>query len=419
MDKLLINGGNKIKGTVKISGSKNASLPVLIATLLTDEPCTITNVPELYDINTCISILEYFGKKIIRSKNTVKVMPGPIKSYTAPYELIKKMRASFLVTGPLLARYGKIKASLPGGCAIGVRPVNIHIDGFIKFGAKAGIKQGYVNLSHKKLHPAKVNLQFPSVGATENLIMFAALIEGDTTITNAACEPEIIDLADFLNSIGANIKGAGTPVIHIHGVPELHGTAGYKVIPDRIEAGTYLIGAAITGGELLLTETNYKHLQVLLDLLTESGSKISYDDTSIRIKSGKKIKPVNITTQPYPGFPTDLQAQWMVLMCLAEGQSILKETVFENRFMHVPELQRLGAKLIVKNDTVIIEGKSNLTGAQVMVSDLRAGAALVLAGLAARGKTVISHIYHLDRGYENLVAKLRKINVKIKRDVDN
>ncbi|MFN3966509.1 MAG: UDP-N-acetylglucosamine 1-carboxyvinyltransferase [Endomicrobiia bacterium] len=417
MDKIIIHGGKKLKGTVEISGSKNASLPILFATLLTDSKCSIQNVPLLKDIETAIELLKFFGKKvgfhdskIIVSQN--KKINIPVE---APYELIKKMRASFLVAGPLLARYGKVKVALPGGCAIGVRPVDIHLKGFSKLGAKIKLSEGYVYIYAKKLKPAIFTLPYPSVGATENLLLASVLTEGKTVLKNVAREPEIVDLANFLISLGAKIKGAGTKTIEIQGVSQLNGVKNYTVIPDRIEAGTFLIAGAITKGDIIVKNCIPEHLEILISKLKESGQRIIIKNNSIRIISEGRIKPVSIVTKPYPGFPTDLQAQWMAFMSQADGESTIKESVFENRFLHAAELQRLGAILKIKDDTVYVSGNSELSGAPVMVSDLRAGAALVLAGLAAKGITTVTHIYHLDRGYENLEKKLKKLGARIKR----
>ncbi|MDI6641007.1 MAG: UDP-N-acetylglucosamine 1-carboxyvinyltransferase, partial [Elusimicrobiota bacterium] len=389
---------------------------------------------------TAISILEFFNKKVnfIDGKVIIESTLNKNIPTTAPYELIKKMRASFLVTGPLLARYKTAKVTLPGGCVIGVRPVNFHLDGFALLGANVQLESGYVRLSARKLHATTITLPFQSVGATENLIMASTLAEGKTVIHNAACEPEIVDLVNFLNCIGTNIKYTNDRTIEVLGgkVKSLKGTNGYSIIPDRIEAGTYLIAGAITRGNIIVENCFPEHLRILISKLKQAGAsikvynianlgtRINYSlsrpcakqQSSIEFKVAdgrKKLKPVSIVTKPYPGFPTDLQAQWMVLMCTSNGKSTIKETVFENRFLHVAELQRLGAKLQIKDDTVFVEGNSPLTGAPVMVSDLRAGAALVLAGLAAKGKTTISHIYHLERGYEDLVEKLKGLGAKI------
>jgi len=419
MDKIIIEGGHKFSGIVEISGAKNAALPVLISTILTDEECVIENIPQLKDIETTALLLEYFGKKVIRETNkvTISQKQGHKVPLEAPYELVKRMRASFFAAGPLLAKYGKIKVALPGGCAIGVRPVDIHLDGFRKLGAKIELKEGYVHLSCRQLKGAVVDFRFPSVGATENVLMAAVLAQGRTIIRNAALEPEIVDLADFLNKLGAKIEGAGKKTIKITGVKKLSGTNYYSVIPDRIETGTYLIAAAITGGNVRVEKCVPGHVSALVEKLKEAGLKINQGGNFIEIKWAGKLKPVNISTQPYPGFPTDLQAQWMALMCVAKGTSKIHEKVFENRFLHAAELQRLGAKLEISEDTVTVTGPSRLTGAPVMVSDLRAGAALVLAGLVARGKTTVTRVYHLDRGYERLERKLVRLGAKIYREV--
>ncbi|OGS20150.1 MAG: UDP-N-acetylglucosamine 1-carboxyvinyltransferase [Elusimicrobia bacterium RIFOXYA2_FULL_39_19] len=419
MDKIIIEGAYKLSGEVNVSGSKNAALPILIATLLTDEKCVLDNVPELKDIETTTALLEYFGKIITKNGNKIEITHNrQVKTpLEAPYELVKKMRASFIVAGPLLARYGRIKVALPGGCAIGVRPVDIHLKGFEKLGAKVTFKSGYMNITCSKLKGTKIKLRFPSVGATENLMITSALAKGKTIIENAAREPEIVDLADFLNALGARVIDAGKAKIEIHGVEKLHGTPYYSIIPDRIEAGTYLVAGAITKGCVTVNKCLSSHLKALLVNFRKAGLEVAENKDSITVKYIGKIKPVSIKTQPYPGFPTDLQAQWMALMCNADGKSEIAEKVFENRFIHVSELQRLGADLTVNADVVTVTGESRLTGAQVMVSDLRAGAALVLAGLAAEGKTTISHIYHLDRGYEHLENKLRTLGAKIFREI--
>ncbi|MBU0951852.1 MAG: UDP-N-acetylglucosamine 1-carboxyvinyltransferase [Elusimicrobia bacterium] len=420
MDKIIIEGGSKLSGSVEISGSKNAALPILISTLLTDEKCVIRNVPQLKDIETTILLLEYFGKKIVKdnfgkiiiTRNKRRKVPKE-----APYDLVKRMRASFWVAGPLMARYGKIKIALPGGCAIGIRPIDIHLSGFEKMGANIEVKEGFVHLDRRQLKGAVINFRFPSVGATENIILAATLAKGKTVIKNAAREPEIIDLANFLNKLGAKIENAGQKTITITGVKKLGGTLNHSVIPDRIEAGTYLIAGAITRGEVKVNKCIPEHIDALLKKLRLAGFKLEQNSNSVKISHICKIKPVNIITSPYPGFPTDLQAQWMALMCVAQGKSEIKEEVFENRFIHAAELQRLGAKLSIKDNIVTVLGNSCLSGAPVMVSDLRAGAALVLAGLAAKGKTTVNRIYHLDRGYENLEKKLVQLGANIYRKI--
>ncbi len=414
MDILTIEGGQRLSGHITVSGSKNAALPILIATLLTDEACTIRNVPHLDDIETVIALLVFLGKKATRHGDQVVVIAGSKLKPEAPYELVRKMRASIVVMGPLLARLGKVKASLPGGCAIGGRPINIHLDGFKKLGALIGLEQGYVDVTSKNLQGAAISLDFASVGATENLMMAASLIPEKTEIRNAAMEPEIEDLANFLNAMGAKVSGAGTACVAIEGVKRLHG-ATHDVIADRIETGTYMIAAAMTQGDVTLQNTRPEHLASLIDKMKQAGVDVQVQGTSIRVVGPEKISPVSVKTAVHPGFPTDLQAQWMALMALSTGVSEVTEKVFENRFMHVPELQRMGANIETKGNTAAIQGVAALSGADVMVSDLRAGAALVLGGLAAKGQTVIHRVYHLDRGYENIEGKLSALKARIMR----
>lgn len=421
MDKIIIEGGVSLNGKIKISGSKNSALPCLFATLLTDEECVLENVPDLDDIATSCSLLTFLGKKVIHFKDKVIVASGKSLYAEAPYELVRKMRASALVLGPLLARLGKAAASLPGGCAIGNRPINIHLEGFEKLGAKIDISGGDVKLNAKKLKGRKIALSFPSVGATENLLMASALTEGETILTNVAREPEIVDCATFLNKMGAQIQGAGSKVIIIRGKKSLHG-AEHSVIPDRIETATYLIAAAATKGKIVLTHAFPKHNRAVLQKLSSAGLKIKIsqnqvenDYCSIACTYNSFLKPVSITTGPYPEFPTDVQAQWMALMAITEGKSVIKETIFENRYLHAAELCRMGAKIKIQGNQAAVQGVKNFSGAEVMVSDLRAGAAMIIAALAARGKTVVHRIYHLDRGYENLELKLRKVGAKIRR----
>jgi UDP-N-acetylglucosamine 1-carboxyvinyltransferase len=414
MDILTIEGGRKLKGEMTISGSKNSALPILIATLLTDEPCRIRNVPDLDDIETVVALLVFLGKNVLRRNESVEVTAGPTLHAEAPYELVRKMRASIVVMGPLLARLGHVKASLPGGCAIGGRPINIHLDGFRRLGAEIELEQGYVDVSSKKLQGAVIPLDFASVGATENLMMAASLISGRTEIHNAAMEPEIEDLANFLNAMGARVTGAGTARVVIEGVSHMHG-ATHVVIPDRIETGSYMIAAAMTQGDVVLRKVCTGHLVALIDKMKQAGIELEDNESTIRVLGPKKILPVSIETAVHPGFPTDLQAQWMVLMAISNGVAQVTEKVFENRFMHVPELTRMGARIETKGKTATIIGVDSLSGANVMVSDLRAGAALVLAGLAALGQTVIHRVYHLDRGYERLEGKLSAIGAQITR----
>jgi len=414
MDILTIQGGKTLHGELKISGSKNAALPILIATLLTDERCTLRNVPYLDDIETVIELLAFLGKKIVRDRDEIVVTAGSALQAEAPYELVRKMRASIVVMGPLVARLKRVKVSLPGGCAIGGRPINIHLDGFRRLGATIELEQGYVDLKAEQLKGARLPLEFPSVGATENLMMAASLIPGRTEIVHAAREPEIEDLSAFLNAMGARVTGAGSDHITIDGVERLHG-AIHSVIPDRIECGTYMIAAAMTKGSLLLQHASASHLSALIEKMEQAGIEIDAKDTTIRVKGPAKIRPVSLETAVHPGFPTDLQAQWIALMAISSGVAQVTEQVFENRFMHLPELQRMGADIQTKGNTATIRGVESLSGAEVMVSDLRAGAALVLAGLVAKGTTVIHRVYHLDRGYEHLEQKLSAVGANITR----
>jgi len=414
MDLLTIEGGVAVNGRVTISGSKNAALPILIASLLTDDECVISNVPDLADIETVNALLAFLGKDVIFEKGRATITAGKALSAEAPYDLVRRMRASVVVMGPLLARTGHVKVSLPGGCAIGGRPINIHLDGFKTLGATVVLEQGYVDLSAKKLSGARIPLEFASVGATENLMMAATLAEGETVLENAAREPEIVDLAKVLNAMGANVKGAGEHTMTIRGVSRLHGVR-HEVIADRIEAGTYMIAAAMTKGDLLIERADLSHLESLQAKMREAGIRVEKAAGGIRVKAPGAIKSVSAETAVHPGFPTDLQAQWMALMTQANGSSHVTEHVFENRFMHVAELQRMGADIQTKGNTATIKGVTALSGADVMVSDLRAGAALVLAGLAASGRTVIHRIYHLDRGYERLEEKLSAVGARIRR----
>jgi len=421
MDKFIINGGNKLEGEITISGSKNSALPIIFASLLTDGDVILQNVPCLMDIDTAIAIIEFLGKKVLREKDkliiTTKCSPIKDNEYiVAPYDLIRKMRASFLVAGALLARNKKVKVALPGGCAIGVRPVDIHIDAFEKLGCKHYLDEGYVVLERNKLNSGKIKFKYPSVGATENVILMSLLTDGETIIENAAKEPEIVDLSNFVQKLGVKIYGAGTKIIHIIGTKKIcKNLINHTIIPDRIETGTYIIATAATKGNVVLKKVCSEHNKNLIKKLMLCGLKIVSDKDVLYIKHTKNLKPQNIVTKPYPGFPTDLQAQFMSLMSITDGNSIIKETVFENRFVHVAELQRMGAKIVLDGNSAYIEGVKKLIGCPVMVSDLRAGAALVIAGLVAEGKTIINRIYHLDRGYEYLEQKLSRLGAKIKR----
>ncbi len=420
MDKIVIVGGKALKGEVEVSGSKNSALPCLFATLLTDDTCILENVPDLVDIQTTCSLLTHLGKKVERKNHTVTIRSNEFLKTEAPYDLVRKMRASALVLGPLLARRGKAAASLPGGCAIGVRPINIHLSGFESLGAQCKLTSGIVHLEARKLKGKKIRFAFPSVGATENLLMAAVLAQGETVIQNAAREPEIVDLANFLNEMGAEVRGAGSPVIRISGKKYLSG-AKHRVIPDRIEAATYLIAAAATRGAVTVKGASYPDIKVVLDKIRKTGVQVTVTNESgrgtqaIRCAWRKELKPISVQTRPHPDFPTDVQAQWMALMATVKGKSRIQEAVFENRFLHVGELSRMGADIQIRGREAIVTGVPRLSGANVMVSDLRAGAAMVIAGLVAQGKTVVHRIYHLDRGYEKLESKLKKLGARIQR----
>ena len=416
MDKLIISGGAPLSGEVRIAGAKNAALPILAATLLADGPMTISNVPHLHDITTTMELLGRMGVHLtVDEKMHVEVSTDTIRDYYAPYELVKTMRASILVLGPLLARFGRAEVSLPGGCAIGSRPVNLHIDGLRAMGAEVEVRGGYIHASSKRLKAARLVLDVVTVTGTENLMMAAALADGETLIENAAREPEVVDLADCLNSMGARIRGAGTDFIRIEGVESLSGT-NYKVMPDRIETGTYLVAAALTGGRILIRDTRPPLVDAVLHKLRESGAQIETgeDWISLDMKGGRP-RSVDIHTAPYPAFPTDMQAQFMALNAVAEGVGMITETVFENRFMHVQEMQRMGADIRLEGNTAICRGVPRLNGAPVMATDLRASASLVLAGLVADGDTVVDRIYHIDRGYENIEEKLASLGARIQR----
>jgi len=416
MDKLIITGGTTLKGEIRISGAKNAALPILAATLLADEPVTVGNVPHLQDITTTMELLGRMGVTlVVDEKMSVEVDSSTISSFVAPYELVKTMRASILVLGPLLARFGEAEVSLPGGCAIGSRPVDLHIRGLQAMGADVVVENGYIKAKAKRLKGAKLVMDVVTVTGTENLLMAAALAEGVTIIENAACEPEVVDLAGFINAMGGKVSGAGTNTITIEGVERLHG-CHYNVLPDRIETGTFLVGAAMTGGSIKLKDTDPTLLDAVLAKLTEAGATITTGDDWVALDmKGKRPKSVDIHTAPYPAFPTDMQAQFCSLNAVAEGVGTVRETVFENRFMHVQELQRMGAKIKVEGNTSIVSGSEGLTGAPVMATDLRASACLVLAGLVAKGDTQVQRIYHIDRGYERIEEKLQQLGASIRR----
>lgn len=418
MDKLVIQGGQPLKGEVRISGAKNAALPILCAALLTSEPLTLTNVPDLNDIQTMLRLLEQMGVKVAQSGDTLTLDASGLNNPTAPYEMVKTMRAAVLVLGPLVARCGEAHVSLPGGCAIGARPVDQHIKGLQSMGAEVKVEHGYVNAKVGRLKGARLFTDMVTVTGTENLMMAACLADGETVIENAAREPEVVDLAQCLSAMGARISGAGTDVIRIQGVERLHG-ATHRIMPDRIETGTYLCAAAITGGEIRLTGTSMGYLDSVVDKLMDAGCEISGEKSpqfeAITLRAPKKLTAVSIRTAPYPAFPTDMQAQFMTINTVAAGTAVIRETIFENRFMHAVELQRLGADIQIDGNTAIVRGVAQLEGATVMATDLRASAGLVLAGLVAEGETTIERIYHLDRGYEHLEQKLSQLGAIIRR----
>jgi len=414
MDKYVIRGGLPLRGTVMVSGAKNAVLPAMAAALLTDEPVRLANVPRLKDVETMANLLRWLGARVESHERALTITASGLANPEAPYDLVRTMRASFVVLGPLLARLRRARVSLPGGCAIGTRPINLHLRGLAALGASIDIHDGYVEARAERLRGADIVLDSASVGATENLMMAASLAEGETVISNAAREPEVVDLAELLRKMGANIRGVGSDTITITGVRQLKG-ADHSQIPDRIEAGTYLVLSLLTGGEVKVRGVRREHLHALEARLYETGAVLREEGQSLSVTCSGTPRAVDALTAAYPGFPTDMQAQWMVLMAVANGSSVIQETVFENRFQHVPELVRMGANISVKGGTAVVRGGKGLRGAPVMVSDLRAGAALVLAGLVAEGVTEVHRIYHLDRGYERLEDKLRALGASIER----
>ena len=418
MEQLVIHGGNPLRGRVKIGGAKNAVLPIIAAALLGSRGASVLDdVPALEDVYTISSVLRSLGVKAdyAAKEHRLTIDASKIATVSAPYELVRKMRASFLIMGPLLAREGRAEISLPGGCAIGTRPIDLHLKGFEALGAQIEITQGAIHASAPKgLKGARIYFDFPSVGATENVMMAASCAEGQTILENPALEPEIVDLANYLNVMGAHIRGAGTNRIKIDGVPGLM-AADYTIIPDRIEAGTYMVAAAMTGGDVFIENAISEHLKPVVAKLQEAGAEIEEDIAGIRVRADGRMKAIDLKTMPYPGFPTDMQAQFMALLAVAEGTSVVTETVFENRFMHVEELQRMGAQIRVDGRTATVEGGRTLTGAAVRATDLRAGAAMVLAGLVADGETRVGYIHHIDRGYDDLVAKLVALGADIRR----
>ncbi|MCL2396554.1 MAG: UDP-N-acetylglucosamine 1-carboxyvinyltransferase [Defluviitaleaceae bacterium] len=416
MGKFVIEESGRLKGRVRISGSKNSVLPIIAATLLTDQTCTIHDVPALTDVVVMQNLIEDFGgtTRWDAGDETLTIAVKNIDKIEASYELCAKMRASFLAAGPVLARMGEVKMSLPGGCAIGSRPVDLHLKGLAALGADIAQEHGYVHAKAKKLTGANIYLDFPSVGATENIMMAAVLAKGQTIIQNCAVEPEIVDLSNFLSSMGAQIRGSGTDTIRINGVDSLSGTS-HNIIPDRIEAGTFMIAAAITNGDVEITNTVTDHLKPAMAKLREAGVDITETDEGMRVKGARRRQPIDVKTLPYPGFPTDMQAQFISMLAVTPGTNIVTETVFENRFMHVPELVRMGADIKIDSRSAIIEGVERLTGTQVKATDLRAGASLILAALAATGTTEVHDIYHVDRGYFQFDEKLRGLGAKILR----
>ena len=414
MDKLIIHGGRRLEGTVEVSGAKNAALPLLFTTLLAPGPHRLGNLPRLRDITTAERLLAELGAEVDSSNGSLTISTAEINSTEAPYELVRTMRASVLVLGPLLARYGRARVSLPGGCAIGARPINLHLKGLEAMGAEIKLEHGYVDAKVSQLQGARIHFDIPTVGGTENLMMAATLAKGTTILENAAREPEIVDLANALRGMGADIEGAGTDTITIEGVEEL-GAMDYRVMPDRIEAGTFLVAAAMTGGKVGVKGARPEHVEALLSKLEEAGATVAATPETLWVEGPEEIRSVDIKTQPHPGFPTDMQAQFMAMMTLGSGTSMITEAVFENRFMHVCELQRMGADISIEGNTAKVRGVSELLGAPVMATDLRASACLVLAGLAASNTTEIRRIYHLDRGYEKLEEKFRGLGADIER----
>ncbi len=415
MEKIIVAGGKKLYGTVRISSAKNAVLPVIAASLLAEGKCTLEGIAALEDVRTICAVLRSMGSRVeLLPDGTIEILPGLESEEEPPYDLVRRMRASFLVMGPMLARTRKARISLPGGCAIGTRPIDLHLKGFTAMGARITIGHGYIEAAADRLTGANIYLDFPSVGATENIMMAATLAEGTTILENAAEEPEIVDLANYLNAMGARIRGAGTNILKIEGVPSLSGTT-YTVIPDRIEAGTYMVAAAIAGGEVVLENVLADHLKPVIAKLKETGVEVVEHNGSITVISDGIIHAVDVKTLPYPGFPTDMQAQMMALMTVGRGTSVITETVFENRFMHVDELKRMGADIRIEGRSAVIRGIEKLTGAQVTATDLRAGAALITAGLVAEGETRISGTQHIDRGYVDIENKFRGLGADIYR----
>lgn len=415
MSTISIRGGNALTGSITVSGAKNAVLPIIAAALLTEDTCTLHDIPNLADVATISELISTLGVQTINSsKGEMQISASQLLAVEAPYDYVRKMRASFLVMGPLLARKGQARMSLPGGCAIGSRPIDLHLKGLEALGADVIIGHGYIEAKATRLIGARIYLDFPSVGATENIMMAASLAQGTTTIENVAQEPEIVDLANFINAMGGKVRGAGTNIIRVEGVKELHGTH-HTVIPDRIEAGSYMVAAAATGGNLLIENIIIDHLKPVVAKLEELGATVIEEDNGVRVIAPREIFPVDIKTLPYPGYPTDMQSQMMAILSIAIGTSVISETIFENRFMHVDELKRMGADIKIEGHNAIIKGVKSLSGAQVKATDLRAGAALIIAGLVAEGVTEISATHHIDRGYDDIVTKLKGAGANITR----
>lgn len=414
LDKIIVEGKRPLTGRVRISGAKNAALPILVSALLSEGWNTFTNVPDLKDIESTRMLLSHLGAEVESRGNEVRIRSDGLNNYEAPYDLVRKMRASILVLGPLVARLKKARVSLPGGCAIGARPINLHLKGLAQLGADIDLAHGYVEARAERLRGADIYLDLPTVTGTENLMMAAALAEGTTVLRNAAREPEIVALADVLNLMGAEVGGAGTSVISIQGKPALKG-GEFRIIPDRIETGTFVIAAALTGGDVTVCDCEPDHLRACIDKVRRAGAQVESTGSEIRVIGDSEITSVDIKTQPYPGFPTDMQAQFMVLMSVANGLSVISETIFENRFIHVSELRRLGADIRVSGNTAAVRGMPSLSGAPVMATDLRASASLILAGLVASGATEVNRVYHLDRGYESIEKKFEALGAAIRR----
>ncbi|MGC9457459.1 MAG: UDP-N-acetylglucosamine 1-carboxyvinyltransferase [Halothiobacillaceae bacterium] len=419
MNKLIIEGGVPLRGEVRVSGAKNAVLPIMAASLLADRPVVVENVPHLQDVTTTMELLGGMGVGLtVCDRMSVEIDAGSLSNMVAPYDLVRTMRASILVLGPLLARFGHAEVSLPGGCAIGSRPVNIHLDGLAQLGAEIRVEQGYIHARSDRLRGARIVMDQVTVTGTENLMMAAALAEGVTVLENAAREPEVVDLANFINAMGGKVVGAGSDTITITGVDRLDGVR-YRVLPDRIETGTYLVAAAMSGGDVTVRDTRPDLLDAVLDKLRATGARVETGEDWIRLDmDGRRPRAVNVRTAPHPGFPTDMQAQFMALDCIAEGTSTVVETIFENRYMHVQELMRMGARIEIESHTAIVHGVAKLSGAPIMATDLRASASLVLAGLVAEGETVVDRIYHIDRGYEAIEEKLARLGARIRRVSD-